>query len=241
MKNKFDQNQKQIRKRLLEIIHKSHSSHIGSCVSVIDLIDAIYFVKEKDEKFVLSNGHTATSLYVILEKNKLLENPNLEDLHIHPDRNSEKDIDVSTGSLGQGLPIAVGLALANKDENVYCLISDGECAEGSIWESLRIISDFQINNLKLIVSVNGWGAYDPISSKKLHKRLKGFDLKVININGHNTNQIIKNISKQYTKPTILFAQTSSEQFDFLKGLDAHYYSMKDEDFKLAIKQLNDRL
>lgn len=237
MKIKFTKNQKHIRARLLEVIHQFNTSHIGSCLSVIDIIDAVYCTKKKHEKFILSNGHTATALYVILEKHGLLKEIDLNKLGIHPDRNPQISIDVSTGSLGQGLPIALGMALANQNQNVYCLISDGECAEGSIWESLRIVHDLQINNLKIIVSVNGWGAYDPISSKDLLKRLQGFGFKIIRVNGHQTTKIIEKLKLKNLKPTIIFAKTSSEQFNFLNGLDAHYCTIKDEDYELTMEAL----
>jgi len=237
MKLKFDRNQKQIRRRLLEILNNAHTSHIGSCLSVVDIIDAIYSIKNKQEKFILSNGHAAVALYIILEKYGYLKNPNLKKFNVHPDRNPKIGIDVSTGSLGQGLPIALGMSIANKNKNVYCLISDGECAEGSIWESLRIIHQLNINNLKIVVSVNGWGAYDPISSKDLERRFKGFGFEIIKIDGHKTSEIIKALKTKTTKPTIIFAKTSSEQFSFLKGLDAHYYTMKDCDYELVMEEL----
>ncbi len=229
-------NQKQLRLRLLEILHKANFSHIGSSLSVIDLIDGIYRVKRKNEKFILSNGHTAAALYVILEKHNYLKNPDVKRLGVHPDRNPKKGIDVSTGSLGQGLPIAAGIALANRKNTVYCIISDGECAEGSIWESLRVIHDLHIRNLKIIVSVNGWGAYDPISPKDLRKRLSGFGFYIVNVDGHNTAKIISALKTKNAKPVLIFARTSSEQLSFLKNFGAHYYIMDDRDYTTAIKE-----
>lgn len=234
---KLTKNQKTLRRRLLSIINDVHTSHIGSCLSVIDIIDAVYQVKDKKEKFILSNGHAAASLYVVLEKYKYLKEANLTDYHVHPDRDEKKGIDLSTGSLGQGLPVAIGMALANPKKIVYCLISDGECAEGSIWEALRIIHDQKITNLKIIASVNGWGAYDPIDAKSLYQRFKGFGFNLIKIDGHNPQEIIKAIKKKNTKLTIIFAKTFSEQLPFLVGQDAHYYTMKEEDYQLAMKIL----
>ena len=99
MNIKFDKNQKKIRTKLLEMIHRVHVSHIGSCLSAIDIIDAVYFVKNKPEKFVLSNGHAGAALYIILEKYGYLKNPDLSKLNIHPDRNPKIGVDVSTRSL----------------------------------------------------------------------------------------------------------------------------------------------
>src|SRR3989338_1534763 len=133
--------QKQTRKRILEISYFSKFSHLGSCFSAVDLINAVYMIKKKEEKFILSNGHAGVALYAILEKNGLVDRASVEKLYIHPDRNPRLSIDVSTGSLGHGLPIAVGMALADRTKSVYCIISDGEISEGSIWEAFRIASE----------------------------------------------------------------------------------------------------
>ena len=234
---KLSKNQKILRRRLLTIINDVHTSHIGSCLSVIDIIDAVFSIKDKKDRFVLSNGHAAAAYYVILEKYGYIKNANLEKMCVHPDRCVKNNIEVSTGSLGQGLPIAVGMALANKNKNIYCIISDGECAEGSIWESLRLVYELNINNLFIIASINGWGAYDPISSKNLENRFKGFGFKIDKIDGHNTKEIIIKLKTKMINPTIYFAKTSSEQFKFLNGLDAHYYTMKDTDYELAMEEL----
>src|SRR3972149_10953189 len=115
--------QKNTRRRILEISFQRNFSHIGSCLGSIDLIDAIYKVKKRDEQFILSNGHAGVALYVILEKNGMIKDSNIiKKLNVHPDRNLDIGISVSTGSLGQGLPIALGMALSNKNENVYCLV-----------------------------------------------------------------------------------------------------------------------
>lgn len=230
--------QKDNRRRIIEVSHKLNLSHIGSCLSTIDLIDAVYKVKSRNEKFVLSNGHAGIAWYVILEKHNFFkDSETIEKLHIHPDRNTELGIDLSSGSLGQGLPVALGMAMANRSLNVYCAISDGECAEGSIWESLRISQEYNVSNLKILINANGWGGYGTISIGDLFKRLKGFGCRIQKINGHNTTQIIKSLKAKGTGPTIIFAQTEASQFSFLKGQGAHYYTMKEADYQKAISLL----
>lgn len=228
----LSQEQKRTRLRILDLSYNSNFSHIGSCFSAVDLIDAVYKTKKAQEKFVLSNGHAGIALYVILEKNKLIKSKQITaDLNIHPDRNLDLGIHVSSGSLGQGLPIALGLAFADRKQNVYCMISDGECTEGSIWEAFRLISDKKINNLKIIINANGWGAYDPINTSLLIRRLKGFGLKIVKVNGHNIKAICKALTmKAAEQPIAIIAQTSVEQLPFLKGQDAHYYLMTKEDY-----------
>jgi transketolase len=232
-------NQRATRLRILQISYELHFSHLGSCLTAVDLIDAIYKIKKKKEKFVLSNGHAGIALYVILEKNGLIKNPGtLKKLHVHPDRNPNIGINVSTGSLGQGISIALGMAFANRKENVYCMISDGECAEGSVWEAIRIAADKKLNNLKIILNANGWGAYDSIDLRDLLKRLRVFGCKIIKVNGHDINAISNALKiSSHNKPIIIFAKTNVEQLPFLVGQYAHYYIMKDKDYMQARKLL----
>lgn len=235
---KITKEQKKLRKRIIELSHSSHLSHIGSCLSAIDLIDVIYQTKKSDEKFILSNGHAGIAWYVILEKYGFLTEKQIKKLNIHPDRHLKHDIHVSTGSLGQGLPIALGMAIAEPKKNIYCMLSDGECAEGSIWEALRVAYENNVHNLKIIINANGWSAYDKVNLSYLKKRLKAFGFKVHKIDGNNVKDI-KNIMKTIkTKDLhIVFAHTISDQFPFLKGQDAHYYVLKQEDYDLAIQSL----
>ena len=230
--------QKALRLRIIDISFQRSLSHIGSCLSAVDMINAVYKVKKRDEKFILSSGHAGIALYAVLEKNKIL-NPSITNkLNIHPDRNPQTGIDVSTGSLGHGLPIALGIALANKNKNVYCVISDGECTEGSIWEALKIASYKKVSNLKIILNVNGWGAYDPIDSQALYKQVKAFNFELIKTDGHNLKELTKILLKKYAKPLFIFAKTQSDQFTFLKDQDSHYYVMNSNDYKLAKKLLS---
>ena len=205
---------KKLKKRIIELTYKYKKAHLGSCLSAVDIIEEIYNSKRKDEKFILSEGHAAIALYCVLEKHEGRDPEYLLDKHgIHPERDEKNGIWCTTGSLGQGLPIALGMALADRSKNVYCMISDGECAEGSLWEALRIKTDNNIDNLKLYINLNGYGAYDPIDSKKLTKRLKVFC------------------------PDMNIRLTTSEQLPFLKGVDAHYHVMTSEEYTEAIKLL----
>lgn len=230
--------QKLICRRILEISYQNNLSHIGSCLSAADIIYAIYRRKKPDERFILSSGHAGVALYAVLEEKGIISAADIKKYHVHPDRDSKKGIDLSTGSLGQGLPVALGMALADRNKNVYCLISDGECAEGSIWEAFRVGLEQQLDNLKIVVNANGWGAYDPIYSSLLLKRIKGFGYRVSAINGHCINEILKALAKKISgQPTLTFARTKVNQLPFLKGQDAHYYVMNERDYKLAMETL----
>jgi len=192
--------------RILELSKKYNLSHLGSCLTSVKIIDYIYSIKEKDDIFILSNGHAGLALYVILEKYLDL---NAEELFlkygVHPVRDIENGIYCTTGSLGLGLSIAIGEALSNKDRKVYVLISDGECAEGIVWESLAFIKKNKIDNIEVFVNANGYGAYCEIEVIKLFRRLHSF------------------------LPEIIFVQTDYNDYNFLNGMDAHYYKLKEDE------------
>jgi transketolase len=180
-----------LNKRILEISVKHNLSHLGSCFTALPIIYEIYNKKKPEDKFVLSSGHAGLALYVVLEHFYGVDAEHLLETHgIHPERDLENFIDVSTGSLGLGIIIATGIALANPNIKVYCVISDGESAEGSIWEALRFIDDENLSNIEVHANVNGWAAYKPVNSDKLTQRLKSF-LPEINIHYTDVNEIIQ--------------------------------------------------
>ncbi len=200
-----------LKKRILEIAYKHKLSHLGSYLSASDIIDEIYENKDPDDIFILSSGHAALALYAALEK---YEGKNAEELFLkhggHPHRDEENGIYCSTGSLGLGITVAVGRALANKNRKVHVLISDGESAEGSVWESLRFIKESNLSNIEVYVNINGYAAYDKVDIKYLVDRLKVF------------------------LPTINIRYTSVNQYSFLRGLNAHYHVMSEEDYKSTL-------
>lgn len=223
------------RRRIIELTREADATHIGSALSVVDLIDAVYRIKKRDEKFILSNGHAACAWYVVLESNGFITDPKIAELGIHPERNPQIGIEASTGSLGQGLPIAVGMALADRTKNVYCSISDGESAEGSIWEAVSVASKYKLNNLKIILNANGFAGYEEIDSEKLISKFHSFGCNVVDVNGHNIKRIMGGLKTPTEKPLVVFARTTVDQLPFLKGLSAHYYKMTEVDYKLALK------
>lgn len=161
------------KERILEISKNLGHSHIGSSLTALPIIEEIYRLKKPDERFVLSNGHASLALAVIKYGDSLYKGL-IEDIiskNIHADKSW---CDCSTGSLGHGLGIAVGMALADRKKDVHCLISDGEAAEGSIWEALRIAQEYSLNNLKVYVNANGWASYQSVDLNALEVRLNDF-------------------------------------------------------------------
>lgn len=158
--------------RLLDQSYSFKSHHLGSAFSSIPLILEIYAKMNKGDKFVLSSGHAAAALYIVLEKELGIDSSILfESMGEHPHRNTDFGVDCSTGSLGMGISVAVGMALANQSKKVYCLVSDGECAEGVFWESIRFVKQKKLKNLIIYVNINGWAGYDQINSKELSKEI----------------------------------------------------------------------
>ena len=203
-----------LKKRLLEVAYKKKLSHLGSYFSSLHIIDQIYSSMGSDDIFILSSGHAALALYCVLEKYKGHNAERLFDKHGgHPHLSIEDDLYCSTGSLGMGLTVAVGRALSNRKRKVHCLISDGESAEGSIWEALRFIHEHNLNNLIVHVNVNGYAAYDKVDVDYLIDRLKAF------------------------LPSIIVHRTSVNQFSFLRGLNAHYHVMSENDFEAGNKEI----
>lgn len=163
-----------LQKRIIQISYKKGLSHRGSNLTAVNIISDIYHEKKEDEPFILSCGHSALSLFVVLEQHYGHDAEMLHDKHgTHPNRDLENHIYCSTGSLGCGITIAAGMAAADRTKNVYCLISDGESFEGSIFEVSNIVKKYNLTNLKLYCNFNGWGAYDaiPDSHKETLKTL----------------------------------------------------------------------
>lgn len=194
-------------KRLIDITYQERLSHLSSTLSALPIIEEIYAQRQDDEVFILSNGHAGLALYVVLEKYYGVDPVAMLHKHgIHPNRDLENHLYCSTGSLGSGLPIAIGHALARPDKNVWCMISDGECAEGSIWEALRFIQDNNVSNLHVYANINGMGAYDMIDTHQLSHRLQAF---------------LPRINLRFSDPPA---------WSFAEKLLTHYYVLKPEDY-----------
>jgi len=186
--------------RILEISKKFGLAHLGSNLTSVDIINTIYSIKEENEPFILSCGHAGLALYVVIEEYYGIDAEKIFAHHgTHPDRCEECKLDCSTGSLGHGLPIALGMALADRSRNVFCLISDGEVTEGSIWESINVIRKYEVNNLIIYLNWNGWSAYDKVDQKMIE-------------------------SLRWMLPSINMWGTRVEDYG-LKGLSAHYVKL----------------
>ena len=154
MKKKFNNIVQNIRTNILNLTFKAKSSHIGSCLSIVEILVALYSgVLKKKDKFILSKAHASFPLCILLRERGLKPK-----ITTHLEIDEKNGIYCTTGSLGHGLPIAAGMAFANKilkkKEKIYVLISDGECQEGTTWETLLVASKHKLDNLIILVDYN---------------------------------------------------------------------------------------
>lgn len=197
-----------VRNRIIDLTLKHSLSHLGSCLNAIDPLCDIYDVAERSNPVILSAGHAGLALYCVLEEKYHHDAEKmLNDYGIHPERDPARDIWCTTGSLGCGLPIALGYAFADRTRNVYCVISDGEASEGSIWEALRVSYDLSAFNLHISAILNGYGAYMSMNPDLVEERIKAFNPHV---------RIYKSVGcPQLEKIKVL-------------GLAQHYYTISQE-------------
>lgn len=211
--DKKSTNIKSLQIRLLEQSFRYQSSHLGSAFSSLPIIAEIFHEMKEEDRFVLSNGHAAGALYVILEAFRKMDSDKyFSEMGDHPKREPKNGIDCSTGSLGMGITVAVGMAIAKPNNRIFCLVSDGECAEGSVWEALRFARRLNLCNLKVYFSLNGWSGYDSVETETLATELKAI------------------------YPAAIIKFSSNFPFDSL-GLQAHYHKMNKEDYEQAKEKI----
>ena len=227
-----------LEKRILYLSWKYKLSHLGSCLSACPIIDTIYKIKDREENFILSAGHSGLSLFVVIEKYDIIADAEmaLQKMGVHPDRPTDpwSKIDCSTGSLGMGIGVAVGMAIGNRKKNVFCMISDGECAEGSVYEALRIASEQKLDNLKLVLSYNGFGAYSNIELEPLIARFQAFGWGVLKIDDEvDLESALEAQIKDV--PIIRIVEANLVEFPFLQEQDAHYKTLSKEEYEKIIR------
>lgn len=219
---------KQLRKKILEIAAGTGEGHIPSGLSILDILWVLYnrvlditplnIGSLYRDRFILSKGHGSLGLYVVLAEKGFIKPASLKsfvkyesDLGGHPDRNKISGVEASTGSLGHGLPMAVGLALGMKinrqPHRVYAVVGDGECNEGTIWESLNLASHHKLSNLYCIVDHNHSGDR-ALTLGNLKKKFESFGWDTVSINGHDQKLIYKTLTKKSLgRPMAIIAET----------------------------------
>ncbi len=241
------------------------SSHLGGALSSVDIISVLYssimnfdkknYNKDKRDRFILSKGHACLVLYSALAEKGVISKKELKsfeknnsNLPGHPVINRKIGIEFSNGSLGLGLSLGIGVALSLKkkkiDSNVYILIGDGECNEGSVWEAAMLASSLKIDNITAIIDNNGFqqtGKNDEILKVgKLNSKWKSFGWETYSIDGHNLSEIHKTLKLKSERPKAIIAKTiKGKGFSFSENNnDWHHKIMTKKIFKKAISEIN---
>lgn len=257
-----------LKKDILKMIYKAQSGHPGGSLSCTSILYLLYKkIMEIDEDnptwegrdyFILSKGHAAPALYAVLSKIGFINRDELftlrelgSPLQGHPVKNKDLGIEISTGSLGMGLSMGVGAALAAKldktGQNIYVLLGDGELNEGSVWEAIMAANHFQLDNLIAIVDRNGIqidGSTEKIMSlEPLAEKWKAFGWNVIEIDGSNLNEMIEafeQAKKGIFKPTVIISYLiKGSDVSFMEHTKSyHGRPPNKEEYQVAISEIN---
>ena len=260
-----------VRKGIIEEVYSAKSGHPGGALSCADILTVLYFnqmnvdeEKPNDpnrDRLVLSKGHASPALYSVLARKGYFNKELLQtfrkigsNLQGHPDMNKVPGVDMTTGSLGQGLSSAVGMAIASKMDRagcrIYCIVGDGEIEEGQIWEAATIASKNKLDNLCVILDNNNLQIDGNINEvggmNNITERFMSFGFNVINVDGHNVDGLIDafTTAKQTKgKPTIIIAKTiKGKGVSFMEDkAEWHGKAPNEEEYNIAMSELNANL
>lgn len=258
----------QIRARIVEACHRAKSAHLGGCLSCVDILVAAYWgsplkitpetVEQPErDRLILSKGHAALALYATLLERGILSEKTFSrfgmessSLGEQPSPYCAPGVELATGSLGHGLPVGSGLALAARlhrwKNRVLVVMSDGECQEGSVWEAAMFASRKQLSNLAVIIDYNKWQATgrseEIMSLKPLAAKWKAFGWRTAEVNGHSIPQLITALrkwSEKSTQPLAIIANTvKGRGVSFMEDDNNwHYRCPTEEEVQIAKKEL----
>lgn len=256
-----------IRRTVLDQSHRAHVGHIGSCLSVADILAALYgeilhcsYPQDPErDRFVLSKGHAALALYAALTSRGLLGSEDLESFHtdgsrlgVHPSHHLP-GVEFSTGSLGHGLPIAAGLALGGQllesPARIFVLLSDAECNEGSTWEAIMFAAHHRLSRLVAVVDCNGQQALghtrDVLDLDPLTRRWEAFGWDVHDVDGHSPaglTDVVAALDTVAGPPHVLVARTIfGRGVSFMeRQVKWHYLPMTEEEYLRAIEEVGEQ-
>lgn len=254
-----------IRKNILTMIHDAKSGHPGGSLSAVEIVTYLYFKEmniespsdENRDRFILSKGHGAPVLYAALMEKNFISKDLINTLRKinsklqgHPDMNKLPGVEASTGSLGQGLAIANGIALAfkldKKKNRVFALLGDGELQEGMIWEAAMLASHYHLDNMTAIIDHNGLQIdgrnNDVMTVEPIDKKWEAFGWHVIKADGHSFEALEKAFIERKTitdKPAVIIANTTKGKgCSFMEDKAGwHGKAPNDEEFCIAIDEL----
>lgn len=236
LRKKLDKKSKYLRSLIVRALLKAGRGHMGSAMSLVEILRVLYSgianINPKlinninRDRIILSKGHGCLALYAVLADKKFINIKQLDsvakfnsNLGGHPEFKKIKGVEASTGALGHGMPIGVGLALAAKLQNrknkIYVILGDGEINEGSVWESALSASKHKLNNLKILIDYNKIQSYGPtkevLDLEPLKDKWKSFGFDVSEVDGHDIKQLLKNLKKfkshSLNKPSVTICHT----------------------------------
>ncbi|MDR3119056.1 MAG: transketolase [Mediterranea sp.] len=258
-----------IKRHGVEMTHISRGSHIGSILSVADIIAVLYNDilnvdsknpgKEDRDRIILSKGHAGAAIYAALAEKGFFS---VEELATHYGDGSRLSghvshkgipgVEFSTGSLGHGLSVAVGMALdakmGHKDYRLYVVMGDGECDEGSVWEASMFAHHHKLDNLTVVVDYNKMQSLDfceeTLSLAPLDKKFESFGYNVLSIDGHNHDELRKAFRTTFTNgnPKLIIANTiKGKGISFMENnILWHYRTPQGEEYEAAVKELEEQ-
>ncbi len=256
---------KHIRGKIVEMSHKSGAAHLGSSLSCVDILVAAYWSvlsidpkrpsdPERD-RFILSKGHAATALFATLETKGFFPNSLIETfaceggcLEEHPGPNCAPGVEAATGSLGHGLSLGIGMAIAGRIQGysyrVYALLSDGECNEGSVWEAAMFAAAHKLENLVAIVDFNKWQATgrscEVMALQPLKDKWESFGWSAYEIDGHNMTEVVETLSHipdGSGKPAAIVAHTvKGKGVSFMEDDNNWHYRIPNQEEVSKAKQ-----
>ena len=259
---------KNVRKQILKMVTISNSSHVGSALSTVEIIVTLYSrilnidacnpKNDNRDRFILSKGHASAALYAILSERGFIPKEMLDKYYIdggilpgHLDRNVDLGIEVSSGSLGHGLSMGVGMAIAAKHDNLnyktYVLMSDGECDEGSVWEGAMLAAQLKLENLIAIIDYNKIQSFgrveDVINLEPFRDKWVSFGWGVKEINGHNHEELLDafaSLPLETGKPSVIIAHTiKGKGVSFMEDkIEWHYKSPTQDQYRIAIEEID---
>ena len=257
----------QVRKNALTAVYNAASGHPGGSLSIADVLTLLYFEvmnvdpknpkMENRDRMVLSKGHTAPALYGVLAEKGFIPREDVATFrHIdsylqgHPDMNKVPGVDMSTGSLGQGVSVAGGMALAakldNKDYRVYSILGDGELEEGQVWEQAMFAAHYKLDNLTIFVDNNGLQIDGDVTKvmnpTPIDKKFEAFGWNVIVTDAHDFNKLLDAVNEAKAakgKPTaIIMKSVKGKNVSYMENNPAwHGAAPKKEEYEQAIKEL----
>lgn len=257
----------EVRKNIMTAVYHAHSGHPGGSLSAADILTYLYFEemnidprnpkKADRDRFVLSKGHAAPGWYSVLAERGYFDKEELKGLrHVgcflqgHPDMKHTPGVDMSSGSLGQGISAAVGMALAGKMDNasyrVYTLLGDGEIQEGQVWEAAMLAANHKLDNLVVIVDNNNLqidGTVEDVNSPyPIDEKFKAFKFHVININGNDFQDIeraFQEAREHSGQPTAIIAKTvKGKGVSFMENqVGWHGKAPNEEEYQIAMRDL----